>query len=227
MMYMPGAVFTMGTERNPLEREERPAHTVKLDSFAIGRFEVTFDQYQAFAEDSGRTVPEDQGWGRGDRPVINVTWHDAQAYAEWLSLQTGRRYRLPTEAEWEYAAGAGNDAYYWWGYTLGEGHANCFNCGSRWDGESTAPVGSFAANSFGIHDTAGNVMEWVQDCYFSSHADAPADGSARTRAGCLDRVVRGGAFDKPADSMRITKRSHRDERSKVFGLGFRIARDVR
>jgi len=226
MVYIRGGKFTMGGELTPLAQDEQPAHSVVLKSFAIGRFEVTFDEYLEFAMATGRDAPGDEGWGSGRRPVINVSWEDAVAYTEWLSEQTGRSYRLPTEAEWEYAATGGADTYYWWGYALGEGRANCFNCGSQWDGASSAPVGSFEANAYGLHNTAGNVMEWVEDCYYNNYLSAPADGSAWADAECRDRVVRGGAFNKPGDALRATRRSRQDAQARLSALGFRVVREV-
>jgi formylglycine-generating enzyme required for sulfatase activity len=126
---------------------------------------VTFEEYAKFATAVGRKLPEGEGWGTGNRPVINVSWKDAVAYAEWLSEQTGKRYRLPSEAEWEYAAGAGTETKYWWGNEVGINRANCDGCGSQWDNKQTAPVGSFDANPLGLYDTAGKVFEWVQDCW--------------------------------------------------------------
>jgi formylglycine-generating enzyme required for sulfatase activity len=133
--------------------------------FAMGRYEVTFAEYDKFAQATGREKPSDQGWGRGNRPVINVSWYEATAYAKWLSQQTGQQYRLPTEAEWEYAARAGKTTKYWWGNQIGSNKANCSNssCGDRF--KYTAPVGSFAPNPFKLYDTAGNVWEWVRDWY--------------------------------------------------------------
>jgi formylglycine-generating enzyme required for sulfatase activity len=171
-------------------------------------------------------VPSDLGWGKGSRPVINVSWDDASAYVEWLSNETGKNYRLPTEAEWEYAAAAGTDTLFWWGNQLGENSANCFNCGSNWDARSTAPVGAFDANPFGVHNTAGNVMEWVADCYHDNYDNAPNDGSAWVDLGCRERVVRGGAFNKPGESLRTSRRARHDADTKLFVLGFRVARDV-
>ncbi|OQX31236.1 MAG: hypothetical protein B0D96_13015 [Candidatus Sedimenticola endophacoides] len=226
MILVPGGEFTMGSDRSMLAGEERPAHRVAVGSFAIGRHEVTFTDYARFATATGRPIPGDQGWGRGDRPVINVSWHDAQAYVEWLSRVTGKRYRLPTEAEWEYAAAAGTESLYWWGYELAGNRANCFNCGSDWDGRQSAPVGRFAANPFGLHDTAGNVMEWVADCYHGDYRGAPTDGSAWVEPGCRERVVRGGAFNKAGDSLRTTKRNRYDPDSRLFIVGFRVARDL-
>ncbi len=226
MVYIRESDFTMGSDRSQLASEERPAHRVAVDAYAIGRYEVTFNEYQRFASATGRAIPDDLGWGRGSRPVINVNWEDAKAYTGWLSRQTGETYRLPTEAEWEFAARAGSDDLYWWGYGQPAGRANCFNCGSQYDSRTTAPVGAFEANSFGLHNTAGNVMEWVEDCYHGSYVNAPTDGSAWVEPGCRERVVRGGAFNKSADSLRSTKRAGHTPDAKLFVLGFRVVREV-
>ena len=226
MIELPAGVFSMGSERSPLAPEEQPEHQVEVDRFLIGRYEVTFDEYALFASATGRRRPDDNGWGRGNRPVVNVRWSDAVAYASWLSHQTGERYRLPSEAEWEYAARAGTDTVYWWGYQPESNRANCFNCGSEWDGRSTAPVGSFEPNPYDVHDTAGNVMEWVADCFHGSYKGAPKDGLPWTASDCSQRMIRGGAFNKPADSMTSTKRLWNDENAMLSNLGFRLARDV-
>jgi len=225
MMLLPGGTYSMGSAGSTLAPEEQPQHAVHLEAFYIGRFEVTFEQYDRFAAASGRGRPDDHGWGRGDRPAIGVSWDDARAYAEWLSAQTGAVYRLPSEAEWEYAARAGTDSPFWWGYEAESNRANCFDCGSDWDFYSTAPVGHFGPNGFGLFDTAGNVMEWVADCYYASYVGAPADGTARSGPDCSKRVVRGGAFNKPADSMRSTKRGAYPEGSRLEMLGFRVVRE--
>ena len=138
-----------------------------------------------------------EGWGRGRRPVINVSWNDAQDYVEWLSAQTGHAYRLLSEAEWEYVARAGSSTTYSWGNDIGSNRANCHRIaganGTRDD--QTAPVGSFAANAFGVHDMHGNVYEWVEDCWNASYAGAPTDGSAWRSGECERRVLRGGSWD--------------------------------
>ncbi|MEA2079679.1 MAG: SUMF1/EgtB/PvdO family nonheme iron enzyme, partial [Pseudomonadota bacterium] len=178
-----------------------------------------------FAQASGRSKPNSAGWGRGIRPVINVSWQDAVAYTRWLSEQTGSRYRLPTEAEWEFAARSGSDKRFWWGHKVGEANANCFDCGSEWSGSKTAPVGSFEASAFAVHDMAGNVMEWVQDCYRSGYTDAPQDGSAVEISDCKERVVRGGGYDSPADLLRSTRRDQRSPKARLDNLGFRVVRE--
>jgi hypothetical protein len=146
--------FRMGDIQGSGSADEQPVHSVRIPRpFAMGRYEITFDEYDVFARLTGRALLPDQGWGRGRRPVINVSWDDAVAYTKWLSEQTGKRYRLPTEAEWEYAARAGTEMIYWWGDEVGEkNRANCDGCGSRWDNKQTAPVGSFASNPWGLYD---------------------------------------------------------------------------
>jgi formylglycine-generating enzyme required for sulfatase activity/DNA anti-recombination protein RmuC len=164
MLVIPAGKFRMGDIQGGGESNEQPVHEVSIKSFAMGRYEVTFAEYDKFAEATGRTKPSDKGWGRGNRPVINVSWHDATAYAKWLTEQTGHQYRLPTEAEWEYAARAGTETKYWWGNDIGKNRAACDGCGAKWGWDAkrmTAPVGSFKPNPFGLYDTAGNVWEWT------------------------------------------------------------------
>ena len=150
---------------------------------------------------------------------------DLRAYAAWLSKQTGKTYRLPAESEWEYAARAGSLEQYWWGGAADTVPANCFNCGSKWGGSRTAPVGSFAANNFGLHDMAGNVQEWTQDCYRAGYVDAPVDGSARLAPECTQRAVRGGAYTSPQDSLRSARRGQYDQDTRLDNLGFRVVRE--
>ncbi len=219
-----GGTFRMG--QNTLTGGDTgPEREVQVAAFGIGTQEVTFDQYDRFARATGRRLPDDFGWGRGDRPVVGVSWSDVQAYVDWLSRQTGQRYRLPSEAEWEYAARGGGRGSYWWGFGLEPGRAACFDCGSQWDSRSTAPVGSFPPSAYGLHDTAGNVMEWVADCYHPSYEGAPADGRARLDGDCRLRVARGGAFNKPSASMRAYVRTKLDPETRLNNLGFRVARD--
>jgi len=168
MVVIPAGRFLMGDIQGGGESDEQPVHWVSVDRFAMAKYEVTFAEYDKFAEATGRGKPSDRGWGRGNRPVINVSWHDITAYAEWLSQQTGQHYRLPTEVEWEYAARAGTTTKYWWGNTASHKYANYGKnkcCGGlarskdRW--KYISPVGSFEPNPFGLHDTTGNVWEWT------------------------------------------------------------------
>ena len=170
---------------------------------------------------------DDQGWGRGTRPVVDVSWDDAQEYVRWLSGETGRAYRLPSEAEWEYTARAGTTTLFWWGDDLGHNHANCDRCGSPWDARQTAPVGSFAANAFGLHDVHGNVWERVQDCRTGNYVGAPSDGSAWESGSCNARGVRGGGWRTIPLNMRAANRGWvRPPSSRELDAetGFRVAR---
>ena len=139
--------------------------------------------------------------------MINVSWDDTQQYVAWLSRMTGQPYRLLTEAEWEYAARAGTTTAYYWGDEIGKGNANCDGCGSQWDFKQTAPIGSFAPNAFGLYDMAGNVNQWVQDCYHDDYNGAPIDGSAWTSEDCSRRVVRGGSWYYSPLSLRSAIRN--------------------
>ncbi len=212
--------------------DEWPVHWVAIRSFVIGLYEVTFEEYDAFAKATGRQLPADQGWGRGGRPVINVSWGDAQAYAAWLSEQTGKRYRLPTEAEWEYAARAGTETAYWWGGDVrqdGKVWANCWGCGSEWDNKQAAPVGSFRANPFGLYDMAGNVWEWTQDCWHDNYNGAPVNGEAwleSKRGDCSLRIIRGGTWNLRSTSIRPAERGGTSPAARVTNIGFRLVTDL-
>jgi formylglycine-generating enzyme required for sulfatase activity len=166
----------------------------------------------------------DNGWGRGLRPVINVTWNDAQRYAAWFSKVTGKFYRLLSEAEWEYAARAGAHTAYSWGDEVGKGNAHCDDCGSSRDAGQTTPVGSFAANAFGIHDMHGNVWEWVEDCYHRNYSGAPTDGSAWTSGDCNYRVARGGSWNDEAGYSRSARRYKVATGYRNLDTGFRVGR---
>ncbi len=207
------------------DTDEQPIQEVTLKPFAIGIHEVTFQEYDHFCEDTGRTKPDDEQWGRATRPVVNVSWEDATAYTRWLSKRTNKVYRLPTDAEWEYAARAGTDTLYWWGNNLEFAMANCEGCGSLWDGDKTAPVGRFPPNPFGLHDTAGNVFEWTADCWSDRFDKAPADGSAMIQTGCGKRVIRGGAWSFPAHEIRSANRWRDFPSRSSDDTGFRVARE--
>jgi formylglycine-generating enzyme required for sulfatase activity len=224
MVELPAAGYLMGSAGNSLNFDERPQHPVNLSAYAIGKYEVSFAEYDRFAKATGRRLPSDEGWGRDDRPVINVSWKDAEAYARWLSEQTGHQYRLPSESEWEFAARGNTTNAFWWDGVISTNPANCFDCGSRWDGTRTAPVGSFQGNSFGLHDTAGNVQEWTGDCYRPDYRNAPSDGSTWLSPGCTQRVVRGGSYNSPLDSVRSAKRGEYDQGTRLDNLGFRVVR---
>ncbi len=225
MVQVPGGSFMMGSPAGTTYFDERPQHAVSIRPLAVSRYEITFAEYDVFARATGRRRPSDNGWGRGRRPVVNVSWDDARAYAAWLSRQTGHKYRLPTEAEWEYFARAGTKERYWWGRHPRKGLANCFNCGSKWDARQTAPVGSFKPNPLTLYDVSGNVLEWVQDCYRKNYDAAPSDGSAVEFAGCSERVARGGSYRSTIKNMRVTRRYHFPPGVRVDNIGFRLVRE--
>ena len=204
--------------------DEKPVHTVTIGQpFAVSKHEVMFEDYDRF------TYPnkvDDEGWGRGRRPVINVSWDDAKEYVTWLSSQTGQQYRLLTEAEWEYAARAGSTTKYGWGNDIGRNRANCDSdlCGDGF--EYTAPAGSFAANAFGLHDMHGNVWEWVEDCWNDSYAGAPSNGSAWLRGDCERRVLRGGSWNFLPGNLRSAFRDWLTTGDRLDDVGFRVARTL-
>jgi formylglycine-generating enzyme required for sulfatase activity len=203
-------------------------HEVEIvNDFALGQFEVTFAEWEvcvAAKECSDRL--RDEGWGRKDRPVINASWEHAKEYLRWLSKRTGMAYRLPSEAEWEYAARAGTQTAYWWGDKIGRKHATCLGCGSRWDMRKTTPVGGFPANAFGLHEMLGNAAEWVEDCWNDDYSGAPTDGSAWTQGDCSQRVLRGGSWVSMASVLRSAARSKFRVSHRDVYTGFRVARSL-
>jgi len=225
MVVVPAGRFTMGSNDF---NEEKPPHEVTIPQpLAVGRFEVTFDEWDACVAHGGcKPVPDDMAWGRGTRPVINVAWQDAKAYVEWIAKLTGKPYRLLTEAEWEYAARAGNDQVYSWGDEIGNMNANCNGCGGELGGQKTAPVGSFPANAFGLHDMHGNVWEWVEDLWHANYEGAPTDGSEWVKGGdATRRVLRGGSWLTGPQYVRAASRSG-DPDQPDRALGFRLARTL-
>jgi formylglycine-generating enzyme required for sulfatase activity len=230
MIVAPAGKFIMGSpkqEEGHSSREE-PQHEVSIkQSFAISRFAVTFDEWDTCVAYGDCTQGvSDSGFGRGQRPIINVSWYDAQDYVAWFSRMTGKPYRLLTEAEWEYAARAGTTTAYYWGDEIGIENANCKGCGSKWDNQQTSPVGSFKPNAFGLYDTAGNVWQWVEDCYHENYDGAPKDGSVWTTRGCIDRIVRGGARITNPRSLRAAARGRFAADSLDYNVGFRLARTL-
>ena len=223
MVAVPAGSFTMGGKAD----YAGPPHRVTIASdFAIGRFEVTFDEWgRCVDEGACKTRPDDRGWGRGQRPVINVSWLDAKAFASWLSQKTGYKYRLPSEAEWEYAARSGTGTTFWWGSDVGSGRANCQNCNTG-QGKMTLPVGAFKPNAFGLYDTSGNVAEWVEDCWHDDYRGAPTDGSAWNQPQCQLRVLRGGAYDSDATYVGSASRFRYDYDVPYSANGFRLVREL-
>lgn len=205
MVVVPAGRFKMG--------EGSSARDVTIQqAFGVGKFEVTFDEWAACVTGGGCTSnrsPNDRSWGKGRRPVINVSWNDAKEYVGWLSRRTGQTYRLLTEAEWEYAARAGTTTAYSWGDAIGRGNANCDGCGSQWDNKQTASVGSFKPNDFGLHDMHGNVWEWCED----------ASGSS-------SRVLRGGSWGIYPNFLRSANRVINSPDYRGIVIGFRVARTL-
>jgi formylglycine-generating enzyme required for sulfatase activity len=228
MVPLPAGKFRMGSpagERGRANDEGPQLEIGFVKPFAIGKFEVTFDEFDACVKDKGcARPPDDQKWGRGKRPVVNVGWAEAKAYAAWLAKRTGKAYRLPSEAEWEYAARAGTETRFFWGDNQGRNKANCDKCGSPFDKKQTAPVGSFDANPFGLHDMHGNVWEWVEDCWHESLAGLAADGAARSAGECARRAIRGGSWNSSVANTRSANRSSYAATQRNSGLGFRVLR---
>lgn len=205
-VFIKGGSFVMGDILRK-DKLASPPHRVTVGDFWIGKYEVTFDQYDKFCEATKREKPSDEDWGRGDRPVINVTWHDAVAFTQWLSKKTGKMFRLPSESEWEYAArgGSGKQLKYPWGNDIGKALTNCRDCGSKWDKKMTAPVGSFAPHGYGIYDLTGNVYEWTMDAWHDNYENAPDDGTAWD--GEPDkRANRGGSWYDRSDNIYVYQR---------------------
>jgi formylglycine-generating enzyme required for sulfatase activity len=237
MVVIPAGRFVMGSSPSEEGRSaaEGPQHFVTIaEPFALGRYAVTFDEYDEFAATTGREPPGDGGWGRGRRPVINVSWNDAEAYTAWLSEQTGATYRLPSEAEWEYACRAGTTTPFHFGPTISTEQANYdgnYRYGAGRKGayrEQALPVGSFPANDFGLHDMHGNVWEWCADVWHDSYDGAPLDGSAWIEGGNQRlRVLRGGSWDNVPGGLRSADRDWYGPGDRGDLPGFRVARTLR
>jgi formylglycine-generating enzyme required for sulfatase activity len=255
MIKIPAGEFQMGDLTDDGQPDELPVHTVRFaTAFEMGQYEVTFDEYDLFAAATGRDKPADQGWGRGDWPVINVSWVDALAYTQWLSERTGLNYRLPLEAEWEYTARATTTTvHYWPENPEGEQDAACtyanvfdaknesllkstYNLSISWEAFNcedefpyTAPMGKFKANDWGLYDMLGNVWEWNQDCYIENYDDFPKDGLAqesRYERDCPLRVLRGGSWLNEPRDVRSANRDKDPPGARGSALGFRLARTL-
>ena len=247
MVVVPAGSFVMGSPAGELGRlgDEGPQHTVRIaQPFAIGKFEVRFDEWLSCVQAGACRAASDSGWGRGIRPAIHVSWDDAVSYAKWLSAKTGKRYRLPTEAEWEYAARAGTSGAHFWDDQSANAcrFASVYEArgkatfGYSWEAfvcddgfPATAPVGTFQPNRFGLHDMLGNVWEWVQDCYHASYEGVPSDGSVwqedpECKVG--RRVIRGGSWSIEPVNLRSANRSWNFPDLRYNFLGFRLAQDL-
>jgi formylglycine-generating enzyme required for sulfatase activity len=221
MVIIPAGHFTMGDIQGAGYNNEQPVQEVSVGSFAISRYEITFAEYDRFVKATGHPKPDDRGWRRGNRPVINVSWEEATLYAEWLSQQTNQDYRLPTEAEWEYAARAGTSTQYSWGNEIGYNLGVCDGCGSVWDNTKTAPVGSFAPNAFGLYDTVGNVWEWTCSAYQTQYQGAEQRCATDVNS---RRVIRGGSWYNWPRQVRVAVRNWRLPNFRYNGVGFRLIR---
>lgn len=228
MFVVPAGAFNMGYQKG--DADEKPLHKVVIPkNFAVGKFEITFNEWESCTSNGGCGAynPNDKGWGRGTQPVINVSWQDAQTYIKWLSGRAGKKYRLLTEAEWEYAARGGASTLYPWGVTIDAGKANYGLFRNK-----TVPVGFYNANAFGLHDVIGNVWEWVADCYsktaYSEHRSYPS--AVLIKAGKCRRVLRGGSWNVDmSDGFNLLRASIREKASsngRYNNYGFRVARDL-
>jgi formylglycine-generating enzyme required for sulfatase activity len=221
--------FTMGSNND--DPAEKPPHRVSIGrAFAIGKYEVTVEQWNACADAGACTRVAAEGESAtpppGNAPMRNVSWDDAQVYVKWLSKVGGKPYRLPTEAEWEYAARGGTQSTYWWGDQMKKGTADCKDCGDPYKPDAPTPVGSFAANPYGLYDMNGSVWEWVADCWHSSYRNAPVDGRAWDDPSCSVRVIRGGSWREGAPYMQSATRFKYSSSVRQSQNGFRVARDM-
>lgn len=238
MVVVPPGSFTMGSPKGEPDRrdDEGPQHLVHFaKGFAVGKFAVTFAEWDACHAAGGCNDygPSAEGWGRATRPVINVSYDDALAYADWLSKQTGQKYRLLTEAEREYVTRAGTSTPFWWGQAISPEQANYDGTYLYQGGgakgvfrEQSVPVDSFAANPWGLFGVHGNVWEWVQDCHHDSYAGAPVNGSAWKAKDCRRRVLRGGARFNVPDKLRSARRDWWNPDDRDNSIGFRLARSL-
>ena len=245
MRVLPAGSFRMGCLPADGYQCQRglPVRTVTIPRpFAIAAYETTFAQYDRFRKATGRAGDEeagDDGWGRDQQPAINIRWDSAEAFAAWLTQETGHVYRLPSEAEWEYAARAGTQTLWHWGKQPGSGQANCQDCGSRWSNRQPAPVGSFPANAWGLRDMHGNVAELTLDCVHFSYENAPTDGSPQrvprerfdeTMADddglCSERIARGGSWLSPALDAQSGMRHMVKSGEYSSTVGFRLVREM-
>jgi formylglycine-generating enzyme required for sulfatase activity len=223
MVSIPGGSFYMGNRGSETHSDEQPVHEVTLSPFLMSKYEITFAQWDTCVSAGGCTHnPADKGWGRGNRPVIYVSWHHAQEFIGWLNRETGKQYRLPTEAEWEYAARAGTSTESYWGDEVGINRANCEGCGTQWDNKKTAPVGSFAANAWGLHDMHGNVWEWCSDWYADDYYQKSPRQNPQGPSLGSRRVDRGGGWSGGPWSLRAACRGGITPDYASSSLGFRL-----
>lgn len=229
MLDIPGGSFQMGDDTGIGNQTERPVRSVLVPAFQLAAFEVTVAEYEVCVREQSCDAPAGPPVEQRQPkvPISGVSWLDAQDYAIWVSRRTGEDYRLPTEAEWEYAARANSGAAYSWGEDAGLGLANCVHCGSAWENIGPAPVGSFAPNSFGLYDMSGNIWEWTADCWYGDYTGAPGIAIAREgNALCMERALRGGSWDNDAWLARTTYRGRGRANMQHDLYGFRLAKSV-
>ena len=233
LVVVPAGTNTLGDTTGAGIEIERPTYKVIISKpFAIGKYEVTFDEYDFFCEQTGCKKPFSEGWGRGERPVIDITWHDADAYVKWLSIQTGENYYLPSEAQWEYTARAGTQTNYWWGNEPGDKLAQCGDCAAinRCKDCKDVPliVGSFKANPYGLYEVHGNVSEWTADCGSLRNSLTPSDGLPRLDGDCTKHIIKDGSWWSNTRFIRAAVRSSAVEgvTYKSKHVGFRVAREL-
>jgi formylglycine-generating enzyme required for sulfatase activity/class 3 adenylate cyclase len=218
---LPGGTFMMGSND---DASERPTRRVSVRPFAIGKYPVTVGEWKQCI--AAHACPEITAAGEDNAPMTNVSWSDAREFAAWLARVTGAPYRLPSEAEWEYAARGGTQTKYWWGNEMKPGLASCKGCGEPYDPHHPIKVGSFPANPFGLHDMSGGVAEWVADCWHKDYHGAPADGSAWQEDNCREHVLRGGSWQNDPSYLRTTSRDSYETGVRYLTHGFRVARSL-
>ncbi len=217
MIPIRGGVFMMGSNDDP---SEKPARRVTIKPFAIGKYPITVREWNecAVAKACGFLAG-----GKDDAPVTNISWSDAKTFAGWLATATSKPYRLPSEAEWEYAARGGTQSKYWWGDQLQQGMANCKNCADVATAEQPLKVGSFKSNPFDLFDMGGSVDQWVEDCWHKSYQGAPSDGSPWLAGECSSHVIRSGSWKNDATYVRPASRDNYDTNVRYPTHGFRVA----
>ncbi len=224
-VWVEGGCYEMGcgSWTSDCDDDEKPVHEVCVDGFWLGKYEVTFDEYDAYCRAAGKKRPDDEGWGRGRRPVIYVSWEDAQGFIGWLNRKTGLEFRLPTEAEWEYAARSGGRKEKWAG-TSDEGRLGDYAWYGSNSGGRTHPVGTKRPNGLGLYDMSGNVWEWCSDRYGGDYYSKSPRRNPKGPAGGGDRVVRGGSWSYYARYVRVANRLNVNPADRYSALGFRLAR---
>ena len=225
MVVIPAGKFSMGSTSSR-NSDERPRHDVSVEKFAASQYEITFAQYDLFAKAKGKKTPDSLYLDRETHPVIFVSWDDAYYFTKWLSEETGQKYRLANEAEWEYLASTAKKTTFWWGYDEEPNRAHCFGCGTNLDPRKPTKIGSFEANAFGLYDTSGNVAEWVHDCWHDNYKGAPEYADVWEGGDCSYRVVRGGAYSTPPQSIRNAKRDKFKSDKAYDHIGIRVVREV-